>query len=198
MNEIFYFISNLNFNWNIVEIIAVIFSITYVVLATQQNIWCWAFAAISVLLYIYICFNAQLFAETALQFFYLIMAIYGYYSWSKPEKKLTIKHLENKAHLLIILLGGGIAFFLGFYFSIYTNAKIPILDSYTTIFSIIATYLVTQKVLENWLYWIVIDAVSIYLYISRDLHLTASLFILYTILAIFGYLSWIRKTKVDA
>ena len=115
MNEIFYFISNLNFNWNIVESIAVIFSITYVVLASQQNIWCWAFAAISVLLYIYICFNAKLFAETGLQFFYLIMAIYGYYSWKKPEGNLTIKHLENKTHLLIILFGGVLAFLLGFY-----------------------------------------------------------------------------------
>ena len=198
MNEIFYFISSLNFNWNIVESIAVIFSITYVILASQQNIWCWAFAAISVLLYIYICYNAKLFAETALQCFYLVMAIYGFYSWKKPERNLTINHLENTTHLLIILFGGCLAFLLGFYFTIHTDAKIPILDSFTTIFSIIATYMITQKVLENWLYWIVIDSVSIYLYLNRDLHLTAILFILYTVLAIFGYFSWISKTKIDA
>jgi nicotinamide mononucleotide transporter len=74
----------------------------------------------------------------------------------------------------------------------------PIVDSFTTVFSIIATYMITKKVLENWLYWIVIDAVSIYLYLSRDLHLTSFLFMLYAIIAIFGYFSWLKKMKVNA
>jgi nicotinamide mononucleotide transporter len=87
---------------------------------------------------------------------------------------------------------------MGFYFSTYTSAKMPIVDSFTTIFSIIATYLVTKKVLENWLYWIVIDVVSIYLYFGRDLHLTSLLFIVYTVIAIFGYFSWIKKVKINA
>tara|TARA_B100000401_G_C52696269_1_gene666862 strand:- start:347 stop:943 length:597 start_codon:yes stop_codon:yes gene_type:complete len=198
MNEIFHFISNLDFNWSYIESIAVIFSITYVILAAKQNLWCWAFAAISVILYIYICFSAQLFAETGLQCFYLIMAAYGFYSWKKPKKTLSIKQLKASSHLLIILVGGILAFLLGFYFTTYTSAKIPIVDSFTTIFSIIATYMITQKILENWLYWIIIDAVSIYLYFSRELHLTSMLFLLYTIIAIFGYFSWIRKIDVEA
>ena len=134
MNEIFHFISNLDFNWNNIESIAVIFSITYVILAAKQNLWCWAFAAISVILYIYICFSAQLFAETGLQCFYLIMAAYGFYSWKKPKKTLSIKQLAASSHLLIIIVGGILAFLLGFYFTTYTSAKIPIVDSFTTIF----------------------------------------------------------------
>lgn len=198
MNEIFHFISNLDFNWSNIESIAVFFSITYVILAAKQNLWCWAFAAISVILYIYICFSAQLFAETGLQCFYLIMAVYGFYSWKKPKKTLRIKQLKASSHLLIILFGGILAFLLGFYFTTYTSAKIPIVDSFTTIFSIIATYMITQKILENWLYWIIIDAVSIYLYFSRELHLTSMLFLLYTLIAIFGYFSWIRKIDVES
>ena len=195
MSEIFHFFSNIDFNWSVIESIAVISSITYVILATKQNIWCWVFAVISVLLYIYICFNARLFAETGLQVFYLIMAAYGYYSWKKPLKPLRVKQWETSTHLLIILCGGVLAFMLGFYFTTYTNAKIPIADSFTTVFAIIATYMVTQKILENWLYWIIIDTVSIYLYSQRDLQLTSLLFAIYTFIAIIGYFSWLRKIK---
>ena len=197
MNEITVFLANLEFNWSIVETAAVIFSIIYVVLAAKQNIWCWSFAAISVTLYIYICLNAQLFAETSLQIFYLFMAAYGYYNWNKSDTELEIQQWSVTKHLLLILFGAIAVFLTGFYFSIYTNAKMPIVDSFTTVFSIIATYMITKKVLENWLYWIVIDIVSIYLYFNRDLHLTSLLFMLYTIIAIFGYFTWLNKMKKD-
>ena len=197
MREITLFLANLEFNLSVLETTAVIFSIIYVILATKQNIWCWAFAAISVALYIYICLNARLLSETGLQVFYLFMAAYGYYSWNKSDLELEVKEWSVSKHLLIILFGAITVFFVGFYFSTYTNAKMPIVDSFTTIFSIIATYMITKKVLENWLYWIVIDVVSIYLYFNRDLHLTSLLFMLYTIIAIFGYFAWLKRMKGD-
>ena len=86
---------------------------------------------------------------------------------------------------------------MGFYFSIYTDSVMPITDSFTTIFSLIATYMVVKKVLGNWLYWIVIDLVSVYLYFNRDLHLTSLLFIVYTIIAVFGYFSWVNRMKIN-
>ena len=196
MNEIISFLNNINFNWNIIEIIAVALSIIYVSLASRQNINCWIFAIISVSLYIYICFSAQLYPETGLQVFYFIMAIIGYYMWNKDNKE-EIKEWSEIKHLLIILFGAILSFFMGFYFSTYTNSQMPIIDSFTTVFSIIATYMVIKKVLGNWLYWIVIDAVSVYLYFNRDLHLTSLLFIAYTIIAIFGYFSWMKKMKTN-
>jgi nicotinamide mononucleotide transporter len=72
---------------------------------------------------------------------------------------------------------------------------LPIIDSFTTVFSVISTFMLTKKILENWLYWVVIDIVSVYLYFSRELHLTSLLFILYSIIAIFGYFSWLRYSK---
>jgi nicotinamide mononucleotide transporter len=81
---------------------------------------------------------------------------------------------------------------LGFLFSTYTNAKMPIIDSLTTVFSIFATYMVVKKILSNWLYFIIIDAISIYLYFSRELHLTALLFIFYTFIAAIGFIKWNR------
>ena len=195
MNEIILFFSSLNFNWSIIEALAVVFSVLYVVLAAKQNIWCWSAAAISVILYIYICFTAQLYPETGLQIFYLLMAFYGFFQWNKNDGKLEIAKWTINKHLLFILTGAIIAFLMGFYFATFTSSKMPIIDSFTTVFSIIATYMVTKKVLANWLYWIVIDAVSIYLYFSRDLHLTSFLFIAYTIIAIFGYFHWLKQTN---
>ena len=197
MEEITQIFANLYFYRSIIiESIAVLFSILYVVLAVKENIWCWGAALISVSLYIYICFSAQLYPETGLQVFYFIMAIIGYYMWNK-ENKEEIKEWSEIKHLLIILLGAILTFIMGFYFSTYTNSQMPIIDSFTTVFSIIATYMVIKKVLGNWLYWIVIDAVSVYLYFNRDLHLTSLLFIAYTIIAIFGYFSWMKKMKIN-
>ena len=197
MEEITQIFTNLYFYRSIIiESIAVLFSILYVILAVKENIWCWGAALISVSLYIYICFSAQLYPETGLQVFYFIMAIIGYYMWNK-ENKEEIKEWSEIKHLLIILSGAILTFFMGFYFSTYTNSKMPIIDSFTTVFSIIATYMVIKKVLGNWLYWIVIDAVSVYLYFNRDLHLTSLLFIAYTIIAIFGYFSWMKKMKIN-
>ena len=198
MSEINFLLSNLKFNWTIIESLAVLFSIIYVVLAAKQNIWCWGFAAVSVSLFIYICFISQLFAETLLQFFYLFMAGYGYYNWNKSKQELNIIQLDVSKHLLIILVGAICTFLIGFYFANFTEAKTPIIDSFTTVFSVIATYMVTKKVLENWLYWIIIDIVSVNLYFNRDLHLTSLLFIAYTFIAIFGYFSWLKKVKVNA
>ena len=195
MGDILQIISQLNFNWSIIESTAVFFSVLYVILAIKENVWCWGAAAISVILYIYICYTAQLYPETGLQFFYLLMAIYGYYQWNKNDSSLKVQQWTITKHFFILLLGALLSFLMGFYFSIYTNAAMPLVDSFTTVFSIFATYMVTKKVIENWLYWIVIDAVSVYLYFSRDLHLTSLLFLAYTIIAIFGYFSWIKRNN---
>ena len=195
MEELLQIITQLNFNWSVIESIAVFFSILYVVLAVKENIWCWGAAAISVILYIYICYSAQLYAETGLQFFYLLMTIYGYFQWNKNDSNLKIQQWTTAKHLLILILGALLTFLMGFYFSIYTNAAMPLVDSFTTVFSVFATFMVTKKILGNWLYWIVIDGVSVYLYFSRGLQLTSLLFIVYTIIAIFGYLSWLKRNN---
>jgi len=195
VEDILQVITQLNFNWSIIESAAVFFSILYVILAVKESILCWGAAAISVILYIYICYTAQLYPETGLQVFYLLMAFYGYHQWNKNDSTLKIQQWTTTKHLLILLLGASLTFLMGFYFTIYTNAAMPLVDSFTTVFSVFATYMVTKKVLGNWLYWIVIDIVSVYLYFSRDLHLTSLLFIMYTVIAIFGYFSWLKRNN---
>ena len=195
MGEILQILTQLNFNWSIIESAAVFFSVLYVILAVKESIWCWGAALISVTLYIYICYTAQLYPETGLQAFYLLMTFYGYHQWNKNDSSLKIQQWTITKHLLILLIGALLTFLMGFYFTIYTNAAMPLVDSFTTVFSVFATYMVTKKVLGNWLYWIVIDIVSVYLYFSRDLQLTSLLFIVYTVIAIFGYFSWLKRNN---
>tara|TARA_B110000459_G_C16505793_1_gene445570 strand:+ start:362 stop:961 length:600 start_codon:yes stop_codon:yes gene_type:complete len=188
----------IEFNWSILETVAVIFSLLYVYLAAHQNNLCWLAAVISVSLYIYICFDAKLYAETVLQVFYFLMAIYGFYSWKKNNSQLQISTWPIKKHLFIIFLGTILTFFLGFIFSNYTDAEMPLVDSFTTVFSVFATYMVVKKILSNWLYFIIIDIISTYLYFSRDLHLTSLLFLLYTFIAVAGFIKWNRiSTQVN-
>jgi nicotinamide mononucleotide transporter len=198
MHEITLFFNNLDFNWSIIESVAVLFSVLYVILAAKENILCWWAAVISVTLYIYIFFSVQLYPETGLQVFYLFMAFYGYYNWNKKEQSLQIIEWNINKHFAVLILGAILTFLMGFYFTTYTNAKMPIVDSFTTVFSIFATYMVVKKILGNWLYWIVIDTVSVYLFYSRDLHLTSLLFMAYTIIAVFGYFNWLKMMQKDA
>ena len=197
MSEIGLFFENLNYSWDWIESSAVLMSVLYVFFAAKENIWCWCFGAISAILYTYICFNIKLYAETFLQLFYLIMAVIGYISWKKPEVS-KINQWSVKKHLILILLSIIFVFIVGFLLSIRTDAKMPLVDTFTTVFSVVATILVIKKVLENWLYWIVIDLVSIFLYFERDLYLSSILFMIYTIIAIKGYFSWIEKSKLNA
>ncbi len=191
MQEIILFLKD-----NSLESIAVIFSLIYVFLAAKKNIYCWFAAIISVCLYIYICYNTKLYAETGLQIFYLLMAFYGYYNW-KQEKSESMLSWSIDTHLLYITIGLIITFFIGYYLTIYTNASSPIIDAFTSVFAIIGTYMITKKVIENWLYWIVIDIVSIHLYYSKDLYLSSILFIIYTFMAIYGYITWLKKIKYE-
>ena len=198
MHELIVFLNNIKFEWNFIEFMAVCFSILYVILAAKENIYCWGAAIISVCLYIYLCYSAKLYAETILQIFYLLMAFLGYYNWKKIDldsEQSSIKEWNIRKHILIIILGATLSFIIGFLLTSYTDAEIAILDSFTTVFSLFATYLVIQKIIENWLYWIVIDIAAVYLYFDRGLLLTSLLFIIYTMIAVFGYFNWIKKLE---
>ena len=187
------------------ETIAIVFSILYVFLAAKQVVWCWMAAMISVIIYMYICYHSKLYMETGLQVFYFFMSIYGFWNWSANKnrqnpnmslkKGISISEWSIHKHLITIIAVTVAAFFLGFIFSTYTDAEMPIVDSFTTVFSIFATFMVAKKILGNWLYRIVIDIASVYLYDSRDLKQTAFLFIIYTAFAIYGYFSWIKKME---
>ncbi len=191
------------------EWIAVFTGIAYVILAALRSIWCWLFAIISSSLYVYLCLDGQLYIESVLQVFYVVMGIVGWVSWQKDIQKVTppsdvLDATENEDvvkiwainyHVYNLLISGGVAFMLGYGFDQFTDQANPYADAFTTVFSLAATFMVVRKVLENWIYWIVIDIVSIFLYHQRGYSLSAVLYVLFTILAIGGFISWYKKYK---
>lgn len=175
------------------EVLAVVLAVAYLVLAIRQNIWCWAAAAVSTVLYLFIMFQSRLYMESVLQLFYLVMAVYGWYSWSHPakgESELKVTTWPLRLHLFAIASVLVLVYISGDLLARYSDAALPHLDSFTTWGAIVATFMVARKVLENWLYWFVIDAVSIGLYLNRDLFFTAALFGAYLVMIVIGYRSW--------
>ncbi|MBK6266624.1 nicotinamide mononucleotide transporter [Marivirga sp. S37H4] len=173
----------------------VFFGVLYIFFAAKESIWCWPASLVGVSIYIIICYQVQLYAEMGLQFYYLGTTIYGWWHWRNPGKKgdLPVSKMKPIQHSLFIVAGLILTVALGYILVNQTNAQLPYLDSFTTIFSIFTTILVTRKVLENWLYWIVIDAVGAYIFFQRELYLTSLLFTAYVIIAIFGYVKWRRS-----
>jgi nicotinamide mononucleotide transporter len=194
------------------ELIAMLLALVYVILAAVGSIWCWPAAFISTALYTVIFYDVLLLMDSALNVYYLVMAVYGYWLWQKNAT--TVSKSQNKqktAALAIVSWQAGwhlgaclvlmvISFALGYVMANYTPAAFPYIDTFTTVFAVFATYLVVQKVLENWLYWLVIDFVSIYLYLEKGLMPTAVLFMIYVVIAAFGYLKWqnlYKQSPVD-
>jgi len=169
-------------------------AIAYLLLAIKQNLWCWIAAFFSTLIYSIIFFDVSLLMDSALNVYYLIMAVYGWYIW-KYGGKLKKEELEVSSYGLnknikIIALLSLVSVVLGFVMANYTSADFAYVDSFTTVFAVFSTYMLAQKILENWIYWIVIDFISIYIYIQKGLNLTAVLFAIYTVLAFVAYKKW--------
>jgi nicotinamide mononucleotide transporter len=179
----------LNTGW--LEGLGVLTGITYVILAARKQIACWSFAIISTSIYIYLCITKQLYIESGLQVFYLLMGVYGWVKWNADEvDDLPIQRWLLKYHLINILISAIVTVLLGYMMQTYTDQESPYLDAFTTIFSLAATFMITQRVLGNWIYWIVIDAALAVLYSSRDLYLTGLQYAVFTVIAIFAFYKW--------
>jgi nicotinamide mononucleotide transporter len=183
-----------------IEIIAAVLAVVYLLLAIRQSIGCWAAAFVSSWLYVWVLFGARLYMESVLNAFYAVMAIYGYWQWRGGGGAAALAVRRWSLGRNAVGVGGVLAlstvssYFLGR----FTPAAWPFLDSMVTWSSVFATFLVARKVYENWHWWLVIDAVSLCLYVTRRLYLTALLFALYLVLIVVGMREWRRSLPLVA
>jgi len=185
-------------NWP--EVIGVITGLLCVYLAAINNIWNWPFAIISVLLYIFIFFEAHLYADMGLQVYFLAVNIYGWYYWSNKaptESKAPVVRVTKKQTLLSAIAIIAITFILGSLLK-YTPASFPYLDSFCAACSLVAQLFLARKVLENWLIWIFVDIVYVGVYLYKDLHLTAIMYAIYIAIVIKGYIDWKKEWKMQS
>jgi len=186
------------------ELAAVMLAIIYLLLAVRENVLCWFFAFISTAIYTVLFWDVSLLMDSALNVYYMVMAVFGWYQWTRggnsqgDSQPLAVQSMSYQQQVLVVVAIAGLSITSGYLLSEHSNAAWPYVDSFTTWASVITTYLVTRKYLQNWLYWIVIDAVSVPLYIERGLNLTALLFVAYIVIAVVGYFSWrehLRKNE---
>ncbi len=175
------------------EWLAVILALAYLLLAIRESLWCWPAALISTAIYMVLFFDVNLYMESILNIYYMVMAVYGWTQWYNKKPNETVKPIIRwsiKSHLLwiaaLLLVVALSTYMLGQ----HTQQAMPLLDSFTTWFAVFTTYLVAKKVLENWFYWMVINSTSVYIYLTKGFALTTVLLLIYLVLSVYGWLSW--------
>lgn len=180
-----------------IEIIGTLLSLVYLYLSIKQNVNLWIFGFLGSALYVVVFFQAKFYADMSLQFYYIGVSVYGWFSWRKGKLETgeELPVTRTGWHQAIMLTILTVVVFFVYYVVLvnYTDSPVPFGDSLTTALSITATLMLAKKMLEHWLLWIVADAVSVGLYIYRGLYPTTALFVVYTIMAVVGWISW-RKS----
>jgi len=180
------------------EGVAVVLALAYLLLAARESLWCWYCAFVSSVLYTVIFWDVSLLMEVALNVFYVVMAVVGWWQWrigGSQQQELRIVSLQWWQHLALLAVMLLLALGNGWVMQTYTTAAWPFVDAFIAWGSVITTVLVVRKVLENWLYWIVLDGIALAVYLERGLYLTALLFALYLVIVVFAYLRWRREYR---
>ena len=182
-----------------IEIIGTIVGLIYLWLEYKASIYLWIAGIIMPAIYLFIYYNAGLYADFGINIYYLVIAVYGMVAWKtgfsitgkKTDKKeLPISHIPakaiTKAFLAYLVAQISIAWLL----INHTDSTVPLADSFTTALSIVGMWMLARKYVEQWWVWCIVDVASSVLYVYKELYFTAILYLLYAIIAIFGYFKW--------
>ena len=179
------------------EWMAVAGAIVYLVLAARGNPWCWGFGIVSCAFWAYADFTYyKLYIDGFLQLFYIGISFLGFYQWKyggENKEALPVSRMRPVHHAWILAGGLLLSATLGALFSKYTIAAYSYLNTLTTVFAVITTFLAIRKKLENWIYWFFIDCINVFVFWQSGGYLIAMLFIAYLVLVVAGFLSWRKK-----
>lgn len=181
------------------EILGVIFSIAYLIFSIRQNILLWPLGIASALLYMVVFYQSKFYADMGLNGYYVVISIYGWILWKKGSGEsgtgLPVSRLGKRQALILFLITALVFAGIGVMLDRFTDSPVPYWDAFTTALSFTATWMLARKILENWILWIIVDAVSMALYLYRGLYPTLLLFAIYTTMAVIGYLKWKQSYK---
>ncbi len=184
---------------NYLELLGALLGVVYVLFSIRQHLFTWPTGLATSLFYIAIFFREKFYADMALQFYYVVISIYGWVWWAKSNggNVSLLKVSQSGENYLIKAFGISLLLWLGIYLILryLTDSPVPIMDGLTTAMSITATYMLARKKLEHWLIWIVVNIISAGLYLYKELYPTTLLFLIYTAMAVVGYLAWKKELK---
>ncbi len=183
---------------NYIEIIGSLLGIAYVLLANKQNIWCWPVGFVNVAMYIYIFLAAGLYGDSVLQFFYLVMSVYGWYQWKfggKGDQELKISRMGSKTGVALFVLAIISTLLFGFILENFTDSVIPYWDGLTTALGVLATWMTAKKILENWIVWVGTNLVCVGVYLYKELYPTTIFYFILMAIAAYAYFNWLKDYK---
>jgi len=178
---------------NPLETIAALIGVVSVYLSVRQNVWSWPTAIVMVAMYFVVFYQSRLYADMGLQVVYIIISIYGWYQWlygGKGHTELKVSRTSLRLGAFLAGIGTLSAVVLGTLLHRTTDAALPYLDATTTSTSLVAQWMMTKKLLENWIVWVAVDVVYIGMFIYKSLYVTAALYVVFLILSIMGYRQW--------
>ena len=182
------------------EWIAAIAGAVSVYLSARQNIWSWPTAIVNVSLYTFIFFRSGLYSDMGLQVVYLLLSVYGWYQWLHGGAGHTpLKVSRATPRVWVLSAAAGLVFWLALWqlTARLPGVSLPWLDSGLTTLSLVAQWMMTRKILENWVLWIIADVVYVPMYVYKDLHVTAALYAVFLVLAVMGFVQWRASYRAD-
>lgn len=181
------------------EIAAFILNVLGVWLTSKQYRICWLVNIVAVILYMIIFYQVHLYADAMLQGVFIVMQLYGWYSWSVSSNAETrhAAYMKRAVMARSLVAGTAAGLVLGLLFSAYTQASLPWLDSMLAAFSLVASYWAARKYIESWAMWCVLDAIYVLMYLHKSLNLTAFLYFIFILLALNGWRMWKKQWSAD-
>ena len=187
---------------NIVEVFGAVTGIAYVILEIRRNILLWPLGILTSAVYIYVFGRNGFYAGMVLQGYYVVISIYGWYTWhgargmengaqdSEPEVKNDVSRIDCKTALICLVTAFVLWALLWFSLDRWTDSPVPLWDGLITSLSVVATWMLTKKILEQWYVWILANFIAVIVYLVMDMYPTAVLFAVYTAMAVFGLKTW--------
>lgn len=182
------------------ELLAAVTGAVSVWLSVRQNIWSWPTAIVNVVLYAVVFREAKLYADMGLQVIYAILSVYGWYQWlygGAGHTTLRVSRTTPRIGAVLTLIAATSSALLGVLLHRATDAALPFMDSFLSSTSLVAQWMMTRKLLENWLVWIAVDVLYVGMFLFKGLYLTAGLYAVFLGLAVRGYLDW-RRSMADS
>ena len=192
MNEIINYIHE---NW--MDVLGAMLGLLYLYLEMKENIWMWIVGTVMPMIYIFVLYKAGIYADCGMEVYYFLAGIYGFVMWrfgrTKDRQPIKISHttrqLKNTLWVVTLALWIVIATFL----EKMTDSTVPYIDGLSTAMSIVAMWMLSRKLIEQWWVWFAVDAISVGLYIYKGIYGRAILYSIYTVMAIYGYYVWKKK-----
>lgn len=187
----------------LLEIAGLAVGLAYLYFEYHANRLVWLMSVIMPMISLFIYYNKGIYADFAINIYYLAIAIYGYVVWTfglkrKKKEPLPITHMPMRYYFLAVTALVAIFSFLAWGLVRFTDSTVPYWDAFTTALSIVAMWMLARKYAEQWLAWFIVDAVCVGLYFYKGIYFYSVLYTIYTVIALFGYRKWLRlMSQVD-